>query len=273
MEFEFRQTQTDERSLEAYSRLLSQVFPSTKKYTTDFLRWQYVQNPNGKVVGFDAFYQNKLVAHYVTIPVVYQKKDAFFKGLLSLNTATDSHFQGKGLFTKLADKTYDLGRSLGFEFVIGVANQNSTHGFVRKLGFELLAPLDVYLYIGKGSVKYNKDTFYHSYLTKDAIAWRLKNPSNLYLYNNSCAFSETDKSFIKACLSTTKETSYADSCNPFLKMEIGINNKPSTLLKFKLPDMLKPSPLNLIFKKLHSNVELDINNSNLKFELIDFDAY
>ena len=69
MKFEFKQTQTDDESLIRYSKLLSTVFPGTSKYTFEFLKWQYLDNPLGIVVGFDAFYENKLVAHYVTIPV------------------------------------------------------------------------------------------------------------------------------------------------------------------------------------------------------------
>ena len=50
----------------------------------------------------NAFYNNELVAHYVTIPVVYKFNDKTLNGLLSLNTATKAEHQGKGLFTKLA---------------------------------------------------------------------------------------------------------------------------------------------------------------------------
>lgn len=273
MEFEFKQTQVNEQCLKAYSDLLSKVFPSTQKYTVDFLRWQYVQNPNGYVVGFDAYVKGQLVAHYVTIPVVYQKNKSLFKGLLSLNTATDPNFQGKGLFTQLAERTYALGQSLGFDFVIGVANQNSTHGFIKKLGFELIAPLDVYLFVGKGSNQNNQPDFFSSRLDGDTINWRINNPSNPYKYNNSFVYSATDKSFIKACLSAVYKVNQADTCRPFVKMEIGLNNRPSTLMKLKLPDSLKPSPLNLIFKKLNTAINLDVDKSGLYFELIDFDAY
>ena len=153
MEYELMPSKRDK--LELYSKLLSEVFTDTKKFTLDFLDWQYFKNPVGDVVGFDAFYNNELVAHYVTIPVVYKFNDKTLNGLLSLNTATKAEHQGKGLFTKLASDTYDLAKEKGYKFIIGVANQNSTHGFIKKLGFDLVGKLDVKIYLG--TIKQKKE--------------------------------------------------------------------------------------------------------------------
>lgn len=272
MEFEFRQTQTDDVSLNSYSNLLSSVFKGTHKYTYEFLKWQYLDNPNGKVIGYDAFYENKLVAHYVTIPVVYCKNDMEYKGLLSLNTATDSQFQGKGLFTKLAERTYELGKNQGFQFVIGVANQNSTHGFVKKLGFKLVASLDAYIYLFDNKEVAPDNSVFKSLITGSTLQWRAKNPSNAYLFKDNCLYSSTDFRFIKACLSKTKLCINKSNLPICFKMVIGLGNKPSTIFKFKIPDKYKPSPLNLIVKELNDNGAIG-NNNNIYFELIDFDAY
>lgn len=272
MEFEFRQTQTDDDSLLKYSKLLSTVFPGTPKYTFDFLKWQYLDNPLGKVVGFDAYYENKLVAHYVTIPVEYKKEDIVFKGLLSLNTATDPEFQGKGLFTSLANKTYSLGAEKGYQFVIGVANQNSTPGFIKKLGFTLIAPLDAYIYLSVNKSSKNTTSLFKSNLDNKSVLWRIKNPSNTYFFSDNKIYSKTDNKLIQATLSTEK-LGMSKNNTPFcFKMSIGLNNAPRTLFKFKIPDKLKPSPLNLIFKELIP-LDLKMNSSTIFFELIDFDAY
>lgn len=273
MEFEFKQTQYDSNSLKLYSKLLSEVFPSTKKYTAEFLNWQYNLNPNGSVIGFDAFFNGELAAHYVTIPVEYIQNKTKYKGLLSLNTATNSKFQGKGLFTKLADKTYELAKNKGYQFVIGVANQNSTHGFIKKLGFQLIAPLDAYIYVGDNKKAIVSDALFQSYMSEVVMNWRINNPSNPYLFSNGFIYSETDKKPIKACLSKAKITQQKNNTSFLLKMAIGINNKPNTFCKIKIPDRLKPSPLNLIFKKLNPEFDLQINAQNTFFELIDFDAY
>ncbi len=272
MEYTFVNTSCDEHKLKLYSELLSMVFTDTKKYTTEFLKWQYDLNPNGKVVGFDAFYGDVLAAHYVTIPVVYNVNGKITKGLLSLNTVTHPDHQGKKLFTKLAERTYAYGAEQGYKFVIGVANQNSTHGFLNKLGFKLIAPLNVEIFPGKPKVKSVPENFMHSVWTVESVKWRLKNPSAHYGKTNLSVTSKTHMSFINAVLSCRKEI-YWEGFNKhssMLKMTIGLNNQNK--LKINLPAFLKPSPLNLILKPL-GDFSSEINSSNLLFEAIDFDAY
>ena len=272
MDYNFVKTDWKSENLKLYSDLLSKVFTDTKKYTSEFLDWQYSKNPNGKVVGFDAFYGSELAAHYVTIPVQYNFNDEIVKGLLSLNTVTHPQHQGKGLFTKLAERTYDYGAEQEYKFVIGVANQNSTHGFLKKLGFNLISPLDVQIFTGKPKAgKINSDLI-KSEWSSESAAWRLTNPSANYLNNNSCVSSKTHLKLIHAILSKRTEfkTEKLISKSSSLKMTIGLNIKNK--LKVNLPASLKPSPLNLIFKPL-GDFKKQVNKTNIYFELIDFDAY
>ena len=107
-------------------------------YEKSFLEWQYEQNPIGKAIGFNAFFEDKLVAHYAAIPINCLISGVVTKGLLSINTKTDSAHQGKGLFTLLAEETYSFAKELGFHFIVGVANDNSVYGFTKKLSFQLV---------------------------------------------------------------------------------------------------------------------------------------
>ncbi len=272
MEYELMPSKRNK--LELYSKLLSEVFTDTKKFTLDFLDWQYFKNPVGDVVGFDAFYNNELVAHYVTIPVVYKFNDKTLNGLLSLNTATKAEHQGKGLFTKLASDTYDLAKEKGYKFIIGVANQNSTHGFIKKLGFDLVGKLDVKIYLGTIQQKKDNKLFFKAIWTKDILEWRLKNPDAIYFSKRTTIYSATHIPFIKSLLLTTAESKveHIKSINfiPF-KLSIGLNIGDATFA-INLPERFKPSPLNLIFKNI-SGDELKISKDNCYFELIDFDAY
>ncbi|MDO8321999.1 MAG: hypothetical protein Q7T23_03565, partial [Phenylobacterium sp.] len=52
--------------LAAYSALLGKVFGDAPKFTREALAWRYRDNPDGQVVGFDAWDGERLVAHYVT---------------------------------------------------------------------------------------------------------------------------------------------------------------------------------------------------------------
>ena len=63
------------------------------------------------------------------------------RAALSLNTAVHERGRGGGVFVELGERTVGKAAELGVESVVGVANANSTPGFVRRLGFDLLAPL------------------------------------------------------------------------------------------------------------------------------------
>ena len=74
------------------------------------------------------------------------------------------------------------------------------------------------------------------------------------------------------CLSKIKKYPSVSNFALGFKMVIGVGNKPNTFFKIKVPNKLKPSPLNLIFKKLRE-LDEEINSTEIYFELIDFDAY
>jgi GNAT superfamily N-acetyltransferase len=99
-------------------------------------------NPDGRAVGFDAWDGERLAAHYVCVPARARVDGRLVPVLLSLNTATHPRLPGQGLFTKLAAMTFEAAGEAGFDGVYGVANANSTPGFIRKLGFQLVRPLD-----------------------------------------------------------------------------------------------------------------------------------
>lgn len=277
MEYVYKRVVPTIEKLEEYSNFLSLVFSKESKFTASFLKWQYCDNPFGTVVGYDTYFEDKLVAHYVTIPVQYYIFGALTKGLLSLNTAVHPSHQGKGLFTKLANKTYDEAIKLGYEFIIGVANQNSTPGFINKLGFQLISPLEVKIGIGK---MFNNpiNLFKLSPIRNEAfVKWRLLNPSKTYLSSNHEVYVEVKKNWLYAQLiSLPKNHKFSGKLTvvkPIFKLLIGkgIAQKEGGLY-FYLPSIFKPSPLNLIFKDLTGKISI-IGKDDVFFELIDFDAY
>jgi hypothetical protein len=276
MGYDIVRSEVSEEKIKAYSRLLSQVFPETRKFTPLYIDWQYKQNPVGTVVGCDAFFEGKLVAHYVTIPVVYNIEGKKTKGLLSLNTATHVSHQGKGLFTKLANKTYENGAKEGYEFVIGVANQNSTPGFLNKLGFELVSPLEVKIGVGELEIWSSSNYLIQADWTKESLQWRLSNPTTSYFTNGNTIVAETGKFGILAQIHSYANGSKAvplKKKNSPVKIWMGMAQAKTYRGVFiDLPSKLKPSPLNLIFKNL-SGKNPEIQKEDIFFELIDFDAY
>lgn len=274
MEYIFKQTKTDDESLLEYAKLLSSVFTDTTKFTFEYLKWQYKLNPHGEVLGYDAFYNNQLVAHYVTIPVLYRINGELKKGLLSLNTATHPNHQGKGMFTKLATKTYETAKEKDYNFVIGVANQNSTHGFLKKLDFSLITSLEVKT--GTGKISYDTENYnFKSYWDENSLKWRLNSPSSSYFLNKNRLITKASKIEIFAQLTINKVISQfkiKSKKAPFT-LWIGLaKNIKAKGVFISLPQKLKPAPLNLIFKPLNNDTTIP-SKKDILFELIDFDVY
>ena len=268
--YQYRRTQTDDASLEQYAHLLSEVFTTTDKFSKAFLQWQYRDNPNGQVIGIDAVLDGEVAGHYVCIPVKYEFYGVEKMGLLSLNTAIGINHRGKGLFTKLAQKTYELAIEENYDFVIGVANQNSTHGFLKKLDFELVGPLDVF--VGLGRVDIVRPSKIQPIWNKTSLDWRVKNPANNLLVKGDYILSKSDKAFIN--IQMCKQDIGLKSSGSMSRATLWMGKAPELKKKglfLSLPDRLKPSPLNLIFRAL--NTELTYTKEDIAFECIDFDAY
>jgi GNAT superfamily N-acetyltransferase len=274
MDYIIKKTEVTKSNLKSYSSLFSLVFSNTNKFTLEFLEWQYKSNPHGYVEGFDAYFENDLVGHYAAIPVSYKFKGKIKKGLLSLNTATHPEHRGKGLFTKLALETYKEAKKDGFEFIVGVANENSTPGFIKKLGFELIAPLEVKFGIGEIKSKLENTYRFKPFWDLESLKWRLSCPNKKYYENSSTVFTNTDTIGIKAqlhqnCLGKLK----SPKISPLINVWIGIDdNKIRKGVFIELPDVFKPSPLNFIFKDLSGSIGI-LKKTDIYFELIDFDAY
>lgn len=283
--YRITQTSIQDEKIRAYSSLLQSVFPKAAyRLSPSYINWLYKENPLGSVIGFDAFFEEALVAHYVTIPVEYWIEGVKKKGVLSLNTATSPAHQGKGLFKMLAEKTYERAAELGYEFVVGVANRNSTHGLTKKLGFDLVSPLDArisYGFHGDTELLPGITCAFRSEISEVWLNWRLSNPSQDYKLKRNLIVSDTTIVGLTSVLTSTQAlkapqalslSRLKNSYSPF-NLWIGLNSFVlSRFMSFNIPMRLRPSPLNLIFKSLKStNVHFD--KREIRFDLIDFDAY
>lgn len=276
--YKFELVSIDDSSLHKYKDLLRTTFPSAFKFTAEFLKWQYSENPLGNVVGFNAFFEDTLVAHYVTLPVISKVFDREEKGLLSLNTATHPAHQGKKLFTKLAEKTYEYAFSQGYKYVYGVANANSSHGFVKNLGFQHVAQLTTK--VGLGSLPKSKllDPAFERLWDFKSFNWRLQNPSLKYFLKGEYVYAPTGKPFLNAimCKANNEINNIVPNykfISPF-KLYVGLDNSLDWEKSFfyDVPNRFKSSPLNFIFKDL-SGQNRCLSKENINFNLIDFDGY
>jgi hypothetical protein len=279
--YTFRPVTVDKEGIRQCAALLNVVFPQSDVLNEAYLKWEYADNPAGKIVGFNAFEGDEIAAHYVTQPVVANLFGRETKGLLSLNTATHPNHQGKKLFITLADMTYKYGAENGYEFVFGVANANSTPGFLNKLGFQHVAPLQAKVGIGKIKiVRTAKEYCFERLWPRELLEWRMKNPYHQYKISGSNIYAPTGKYGIKAIMGDFKNELLSNfkshslsSINP-MKLWMGIDPRIAWKgsMYYEIPQKMRPSPLNLIFKDLtDENRKLDANA--VKFRAIDFDAY
>ena len=284
-EYRFEELDLSPEGIREISGLLTSVFGREAGLAFEFLQWEYNDNPVGRAVGFNAWMGDELAAHYVTQPIISVFEGEQIRGLLSLNTATHKHHRGKKLFTMLAEKTYESGLSQGYDFVVGVANANSTPGFVKNLGFELISPLDVKFGIGRHNSVIAEDYDYSRFWDKKSLTSRLSNPKLQYEIlkqkEYSVIFAKAGKRGIHAILGTflndvlpdnisIKSKSKFSSINIWMGLDRQLRWQGRCYFNF--PNRFKPSPLNLIFRDLTGKNRIP-KPEQIRFMALDFDAY
>ena len=231
-----------------YEQLLTRVFRKAH-LNSGYLDWLYFRNPNGDVVGFDAYLGEDLVGHYACIPISISHYSS--QALLSVNTVIDPGQQRTGLFKTLAEMTYKEFQD-DFSCVIGVANANSFRGFTRHLGFEHIGDLELRF----GSL--SRERIGQRVYSEKEILWRIQSPHH-QLYAK--ALKEQDlvkishKIFGPIALSAVSRLVQLQNAKLAAKsrQRYGLTldwRKDKKPLIF-LPKKWKPSPLHLIFRPLN----------------------
>lgn len=276
MNYQIIQSNTSVENIEKYSALLSYVFRKPLKFSKSFLSWQYGQNPLGELVGTDAFYQGELIAHHATIPVSYNIFGNSIKGLLAINNVTHPAHQGRGLFAKIGNATFEEAKCLNYDFVITVTNANSTYGYLNKFGFRFIAPLDVK--VGVGSIHPSKiNASVYSNWDESQYRWRFSNPTAAYFLEGKTVMSKSE--IFGMSIQLKYDETMKEDCLPILQKKsvfktwIGLNQQlKMNGLFVNMPNLIKPSPLNLLFKDLKGNLPT-FDKKHICFELADFDAF
>jgi len=284
--YQIKPLEFSERSLQEYVALFSVCFPKAKKYDIQYLRWLYCENPWGYASGFDMWDGNKLAAHYACIPFQTLVGGSVVNTLLSLNTATHPAYQGKGFFTKLAEQTFQTAMTQGYDCVFGVANANSTPGFIRKLGFQLVEPLRAMVGVGRNhtvAMPSQANLQFLTNWTSAALKWRCNNPANPVSHSGStdivqfhancmgkllCAYAELPLHVIDSPLAAAER-------NPsILRLYLGLfpTGLSGNRYYANIPMRLRPSPLNFIYRSLSGRIPR-LNEGEISLSFLDFDAY
>jgi GNAT superfamily N-acetyltransferase len=283
-DIEVRDTEPDRRTIEAHRGIFARCFPDAPHFSTEYLRWLYTENPAGTVVGRDAWLGDQLAATYVTVPARLSLEGRERLGLLSINTATDPNFQGRGLFTLLARSVIERAQERGFACIYGIANANSTPGFVRKLGFNLVEQLRAAVGVGHGYCadfsRAAADARLRREWTGLDIEWRAKNPANP-LRSYAAGVDSTEirakTSTIGIEVAAVVPGRWASGPRALPRPLLFLGAVPSATrrrgLYLEVPAALRPSPLNLIYRRLQPDAPDRLGAGESLISFLDFDAF
>jgi GNAT superfamily N-acetyltransferase len=116
---------------------------SERPRSLESLRWQYFENTTDRLFVDLALApgEDKLAAIYASLPGWMRIRGERRLALQSLDTLTDADFRGKGLFVKLATRTFQRATEDGAALIYGFPNKSSAPGFFKKLGWSPLDPV------------------------------------------------------------------------------------------------------------------------------------
>ncbi len=278
------------RLIQKYIDLYNTCFHDPIRFSFEYLSWLYEMNPSGVAIGVDAFHRDLIIGQVICVPGTYLLNGKHQKGLLAVNVVVHPKYQGRFLFKKLGLSVCELGSREGYDFVWGVANAAATPGWVRQMGFQLVRPLEAK--VGIGSLLDEKiwkitslETEFRRVWTMEELLWRSCNPIH------SISLTTKNSSKIKTFISDTGRTGLVavaeismeedikgiKSAQPFKvilpRVFLGLIPNfafPSTYMT--IPDKLKPSPLNLVYKNLNDESDY-LDPSGCFINFLDFDAF
>jgi GNAT superfamily N-acetyltransferase len=284
MTYDLRRVETGPEHLRGLAAFLARVFRREDLYVPAYLHWLYVENPAGSVIGVNAWDGDRLAGHYAVLPFEAVSADGRHRAALSLNTATDPADQGRGLFTRLAEQTYALASDEGVREVVGIANANSTPGFVRKLGFRDCGRLAARIaWRRPGLRELPAEASWRRIWDAESLRWRARHPQTRYAIELRAGLrsllAPTGWPGIRAVLRLEPAAAAAP-------LELPTTGRPPLWLwlgrsaelswppagSTAIPLRLRPSPLQVIYRSLADGATAP-EAERIHFEGLDFDAY
>jgi GNAT superfamily N-acetyltransferase len=285
MTYVSRPVGTSEQELDALSRFLGTVFGRRELYVPRYLRWMYVENPAGPVVGVNAWCGDRIAGHYAVIPIRSESERGHHSSALSLNTATHPEHRGRGLFVRLAEETYALAAERGIEEIVGVANARSTPGFVRRLGFRSCGALEArLLWRPPRLASGGPAPSWRRVWNPESLRWRARTPRARYTLDTRSGvrsiLGPTGWPGVRAVLrmepaQDAVELPDLEPGRPTpLRLWLGRNAGVAQPFAggLAIPPRLRPSPLTLIHRSLDRS-GWSPEPERIRFEAFDFDAY
>jgi GNAT superfamily N-acetyltransferase len=285
--FDIKPIDLSEDGLKEIQVFLKLVFPHASHLSLAYLRWLYVDNPNGQAVGANVYDGSMLIAHFPAQAIATVFKGVAEKGLLALNVAVRPDYRGKGLFKLAGEAMFELAKVQGYGHVIGAANAASTKPWLKHMNAQLIGPLDVK--VGGGWLPGRNEAHNFAYKLQwgsAALDWRLKRPGQCYFFAEQAGEKKLyTKAPIVAGLGpylelgtiaesvSLPEAGLAFYVNP-MRLWIGFDSSRdwSGTWYADIPEKFRPSPLNVIFCDL-TGQRRRLERGDVRLDALDFDVY
>jgi predicted N-acetyltransferase YhbS len=265
--------------------LMALGFPTAHKFSSDFLRWQYYDNPVGAPLGCNISDGALLVGHLTGIPIEVSLRGEARQVTLIMNIAVHPAYRGRALIKTLTENVIAQSADCGHAGVVGVANQNSVAAFEHKLGFQNIAGLDACIEWLPHRIDMRaalaEAEFAHRW--RDAtLAWRMNNPANPLRVVGECEDSlrvEGASSLpLLRARAVIPRAGVSLAVRPELwpRPAVVIGLAPTGTLRRRcamtIPARLRPSPLRLIYFD-HERGNTPLDAARVLFNFLDFDAF
>ena len=285
--YDFRDGVLDSVEIEQTSALLRRVYSHAPYLTPAYLKWQYLDNPDGNAVVLNAWDGQQLVGHVAGVPLTANLEGRPARGLFLLNAAVDRDHTGRGIMRTITQSSVEAAERLGYDFCVGMGNSLSTRLFLRDFdrtpAFVLVAPLQARIGYGTPHRHALQTPPSFERLWPDAsLRWRLSNPERAYTVRQSGkqveVIAPTGKPGIGALLHDNLPVDNLDQRQAAgtgpLKVWLGLD--PDIIWsksKFvAIPKRLQPSPLNFVYKGF-GDAPKSIDPARAIFRGLDFDPY
>lgn len=125
------------------TELLNSELPDRRFEGPDYLDWLYDLNPDGAGFTGSRDEGEVRVAHYALVPQRYRDATGPGDFVFSLNAVSRTGSQRKGYFVEIGHEIFGRAAAAGRTVITAVANENSTPGAVKYLGYRQLGPMPV----------------------------------------------------------------------------------------------------------------------------------
>lgn len=109
-----------------------------KNLSTEFWNWRFKDNPFGKELMINLMWEGDVLAgHYAVSAIELSIEGITVSASLSGTTMTHPNFQGRGIFSDLANSLYErIYKEDNVALVYGFPNNNSHYGLVKNINWQ-----------------------------------------------------------------------------------------------------------------------------------------